>query len=63
MKYRMVFKQEVLRIYTILRLLKENDIDATELKLLNGEYQTVVVLGPYGSNSTLEKVKKLLEAL
>ena len=66
MNYKLQIKNQFLKIITdksIANFLEENEIEATEGKTLNNQYETIVRYSTFTKTNIIKKVKSLLETL
>ena len=66
MNYKLQINNQFLKIITnasVANFLEDNGIEATEGKLLTGEFETIVRFSTFNKTNVIRKVKVLLEAL
>ena len=66
MNYKLQIKNQFLKIISdksIANFLEENEIEASEGKTLNNQYETIVRYSTFTRTNVIKKVKSLLETL
>lgn len=65
MNYKLQINNQFLKVVTsesVVNFLEDNEIEASEGKLLTGEFETIVRFSTFNKTDIVKKVKGLLEA-